>query len=136
MKLSEFKEIIITQFGEKGWKQLKNTYGYEVYIATNNQQNLLVQNNGTDIRYINNPSEELQLIAIENNLKNFQYIDKPSEKIKIEAVNRNPSYIQYIKNPSDEILLKFLEGIEYVGEMVNFLKYIENDLRGEKKDEI
>ena len=58
MKLSEFKENIIKQFGEKGWKQLEKTEEYLVYSSNEKQQNLSVQLSGTQIKYIDNPSEE------------------------------------------------------------------------------
>ena len=109
MKLSEFKENIIKQFGEKGWKQLEKTEEYLVYSSNEKQQNLSVQLSGTQIKYIDNPSEELQL----------------------EAVKRNPLYIQYINNPSEKILLKALEELESIGDVVYLLKYIENDLKEE-----
>lgn len=131
MKLSEFKENIIKQFGEKGWKQLEKTEEYLVYSSNEKQQNLSVKLSGTQIKYIDNPSEELQLEAIKNNVRNLQYIDNPTKKVQLEAVKRNPLYIQYINNPSEKILLKALEELESIGDVVYLLKYIENDLKEE-----
>lgn len=57
------------------------------------------------IRYINDPSEEIQLEAIKSDYRSFRYIENPSEKAKIAAVTKNYKYIRYIKDPSKDVQL-------------------------------
>ena len=108
MKLSEFKEIILRNFGEKGWEEFKNSTEYLTYIATEKKVLEKIKNNNDDIRYINNPTEEMQLEVMKrsNPFYFIQLINKPTEKVLQEAINRADT----------------IEDYKYI------LKHIENDL--------
>lgn len=57
------------------------------------------------IRYMSDPSEDIQLEAIKSDYRSFRYIKNPSEKAKIAAVKKNYKYIRYIKDPSKDVQL-------------------------------
>lgn len=106
MKLSEFKKEIIKEFGERGWNELKETYGYKIYIA---------------------PEEE-QLEAMKENIEAFDYINNPTEEMQIEAIEYRWHTINEICNPSKNVLLKLMKEVEDVIELEDLFKHIENDL--------
>lgn len=109
MKLSEFKEIILRKFGEKGWEEFKNSTEYLTYNATEKKVLEKIKNNNENIRYINNPTEEMQLEVMKrsNPFYYIQLINKPTKKVLQEAINRADTIHDY----------------KYV------LKHIENDLK-------
>lgn len=109
MKLSELKKIILKQFGEKGWEELKRTISYEIY----------------------NSSEEEQLKAIKRSFSNFNYINNPTEEMQLEAIKARHYLIDYMCNPSDKVLRKVIERVENVYDVVSLFKHIENDLNEE-----
>lgn len=57
------------------------------------------------IEKVENPSEELQLIAIRKDALAVQYIKNPTRKVMEEAVIQKPLSIAYIKNPDEELQL-------------------------------
>lgn len=109
MKLSEFKEIILRKFGEKGWEELKNSSEYLTYNATEKKVLEKIKNNNEDIRYINNPTEEMQLEVMKrsNPFYYIQLINIPTKKVLQEVINRADTIHDY----------------KYI------LKHIENDLK-------
>ncbi len=111
MKLSEFKEIILRKFGEKGWEEFKNSTEYLTYNATEKKVLEKIKNNNENIRYINNPTEEMQLEVMKrsNPFYYIQLINIPSKKVLQEAINRADTVHDY----------------KYI------LKHIENDLNEE-----
>ena len=109
MKLSEAKEITLKQFGEIGWKKLKESYNYKVYTA---------------------PEEE-QLEYIKGSPSYIECINKPSEEIQLEAIEEIPYLIKYISNPSDKTIRKAIESLENIGDVTDLLRHIENDLEEE-----
>ena len=58
------------------------------------------------IRYIKNPSEEVQLVAVKqsNGLAILDIVN-PNEKVQLAVINRNWSAIHFFKNPSEEVQL-------------------------------
>ena len=109
MKLSEFKEIILRKFGEKGWEEFKKSTEYLTYNAPEKEVLEKIKNKNDDIRYINNPTEEMQLEVMKrsNPFYYIQLINKPTEKVLQEAINRADT----------------IEDYKYI------LKHIENDLK-------
>lgn len=106
MKFSAFKYHILKQFGERGWKELENMYGYSLYFA----------------------NEEEQLKAVKDNKVNLYYINNPSEKIQLETLKNSSNYIDNnLCNPSEKVLLQFMREAEDIDDMVLLLKYIEKD---------
>lgn len=69
---------------------------------------------------INNPSEEVQLVAVRKHGSTIQYIDNPSEEVQVVAVNQNPWAIEFIDNPSEEVQLAAVKKGSYA------IKLIEN----------
>lgn len=109
MKLSELKETVIAIRGKEEWEYFKETYGYKVYIATEEEQLVLIKQNPFAIKFINNPSEKLQLKSVKH------------EDIDILCSNH------CINNPTDEVL-KYLIKNNYSLEMLRYLlRYIEKD---------
>ena len=92
MKLSEFKKRVKEEFGSEKWEKIENSYAYNVYTATEEEQIEAVQNNGLMLEYINNPSEKVQLKAVKDYGYAIQYIDNPSEKVQLEAVRQKKIY--------------------------------------------
>lgn len=64
-----------------------------------------VQNDtfGDAIKYIENPSEEVQLAAVHKNANAIKYIKNPSEEVQLVAVTQDGWVIQHIENPSDRV---------------------------------
>lgn len=109
MKLSKAKETILKQFGERGWKKLKESYEYQVYTAPEEEQLRLVQTQVGRIENINNPTEDMQL----------------------EAVEENPYLIKYINNPTDKVITKAIESVDNISDVADLLRHLENDLNEE-----
>ena len=65
---------------------------------------IALDQSGWAIRYITNPSEELQLRAVETQYDALQYIANPSERVQMAAVKSNYLALRYIQNPTLEIL--------------------------------
>nr|DAX42196.1 MAG TPA: hypothetical protein [Caudoviricetes sp.] len=82
MKFSTFKYHILKQFGERGWKELENMYGYSLYFANEEEQLKAVKDNTVNLYYINNPSEKVLLQYmreaedIDNMVLLLKYIEK------------------------------------------------------------
>jgi DNA-dependent RNA polymerase auxiliary subunit epsilon len=63
-----------------------------------------VKKYGSAIRYLQNPSEQLQLAAVKQNGFVIKYIQNPSEKVQIAAVQQDGLAIRFIQNPSERVL--------------------------------
>lgn len=61
---------------------------------------LALSSNGNAIKYIKNPTELMKAVAVSNAPHALEYIKEPSEDLQIIAVSKNGSTIQYINNPS------------------------------------
>ena len=72
------------------------------------------------IKYIENPSEQVQLVAVQEDGHSIQYIQNPSEQAQLAAVNQNGNSIQFIQNPSEQVQLAAVQEDGYS------IKYIEN----------
>jgi DNA-dependent RNA polymerase auxiliary subunit epsilon len=64
---------------------------------------VLISYNPNTIEYMANPSPELQMLAVKENYKLIKYVENPSFDLQQEVVSANPFNIQYITNPSDQI---------------------------------
>ncbi len=62
-----------------------------------------VKNNGLLLQYIENPSEELCILALENNSAIFSIIENKTKKICIIGLNKNPFLLRFIENQDDEL---------------------------------
>lgn len=110
MKLSELKGIILRKFGEKGWEEFKESYEYLIYNATEKKVLEKIKYDNNNIRYLNNPTEEMQLEAIKGDLY---------------------YYIQLIANPTKKVLQEVVNNAENIYDYTKILKHIENDLNEE-----
>lgn len=57
------------------------------------------------IKFINNPSKELQIQAVKEIGYSIKYIKNPSIEIQKTAITQNPYCIEYIQDPIEEIQL-------------------------------
>jgi hypothetical protein len=110
MKISKLKEIILRKFGEKGWEEFKESYEYLIYNATEKKVLEKIKCGNNNIRYINNPTEEMQLEAIKGDLY---------------------YYIQLIANPTEKVLQEVVNKAETIYDYTKILKHIKNDLNEE-----
>jgi len=92
--------------------------------ASKSEQFLALQQDSTNIRYIPNPSEEIQLFAVgDNGYGNgydIQYIKNPTERVKMAAVKDNGNAIRFVENPNIEMMKTAVE--DHAGS----IKYIKN----------
>lgn len=110
MKLSELKGIILRKFGETGWEKFKESYEYLTYNATEKKVLEKIKYDNNNIRYLNNPTEEMQL----------------------EAIKGDPYYyIQLIANPAERVLQEVVNKVKNIYDYTLILKYIKNDLNEE-----
>ena len=71
------------------------------------------------IQYIDNPTEEQQLISINNDPSTFQFIKNPTDTVVEEAIIARPSNIQYIPNPT---LKQMIIAVNRRPESIRFIK--------------
>ena len=64
-----------------------------------------VKKNPNYIKFINNPSEELQIQAVKEIGYTIKYISDPSLEIQRKAIIQNPYAIEYFEEPCEEIQL-------------------------------
>ena len=113
MKISELKKIILRKFGEKGWEEFKNSSEYLTYNATEKKVLEKIKNDNNNIRYINNPTEEMQLEVMKRS-------------------NPYPFYyIQLINIPTKKVLQEVINRADTIHDYKYILKHIENDLNEE-----
>lgn len=79
----------------------------------------IVNNNGNNVKYIKNPSKEVQKEAIKNVPLSVQYIEKIDEEIGIISVKSLWNSLGLIKNPTEEIIK---EAIKTKGWAIQFVK--------------
>jgi DNA-dependent RNA polymerase auxiliary subunit epsilon len=82
-------------------------------LARKSIKNLIVNSKGRYIKYIKNPSKEIQLLAVKQNGYNIDYINNPSKGVQLVAVKQNPYNIRFIKNPPEEVQLAAVEDYVY-----------------------
>jgi len=73
----------------------------------------------SSIQYIDNPTEEQQLISINNDPSTFQFIKNPTDTVVEEAIIARPSNIQYIPNPT---LKQMIIAVNRRPESIRFIK--------------
>jgi hypothetical protein len=64
---------------------------------------VLISYNPNTIEYMSNPSPELQMLAVKGNYKLIKYVENPSLDLQKEVVSANPYNIQYITNAAEQI---------------------------------
>jgi TPR repeat protein len=99
----------------------RHTIKYTRYSSkyTGNKKTFIVKVGGyAYIKYINNPSEKVQLWAVNQSASALAYIKNPTEKVQLEAVKKGGSSLSYVKKSSEKVQL------EAVRHSANALKYI------------
>ena len=76
----------------------ENPSNLQYYYAVLPEEKLLaaVIKDAYSIQYIQDPSEELQMVAVNNYGDSIQYITNPSEEVQLAAVKQNGLVITYI----------------------------------------
>jgi len=72
-----------------------------------------IKNWDYNIRWIKNPTEEMQELAISINPYDIFYIHNSGEKIKNKVIDRDSISIQYIHNPSKELQIRAIRNSRY-----------------------
>jgi hypothetical protein len=109
---------------------------------------LAVEQAGWAIKYVSNPSEELQLIAVRKNYDAIKFIKEPYESVQKEAVSINYEALRFIKAPtyeteliaicSNEAAIKFVKKLdknkmlEFLKANILVIKYIGKDISKEE----
>jgi hypothetical protein len=84
-------------------------------FSANNPELLRVKEDGLSIKYIENPTVEIQLEAVKENAEALRYIKHPSEFIQEAALKSDIfTAFSYIDNPSDELILFSLKQSGYI----------------------
>jgi hypothetical protein len=73
------------------WSDKHTINNYD--LSTPENIHKAVEQNGYNIKYIKNPSEDLQIIAVSNFADALKYIVRPTKKAQIVAINNNPFVI-------------------------------------------
>jgi hypothetical protein len=112
---------IIGLFSEDKWMVAIEHDGRAIrYVNTPSEavQLAAVKSNGNAIEYIKNPSEAVQLAAVKSNGRAIRHVNTPSEAVQLAAVKSNGYAIGYIKNPSEAVQLAAVKddgnAIEYI----------------------
>ena len=72
-----------------------------------NEENIIgheleaVRENGYNIRFITNPSEELQLEAVKQHYKLIKFIENPSKEVQLAAIDSHHNMYEKIKEEND-----------------------------------
>lgn len=99
-------------------KDILDKYGIRDPYATEDDQIEYIKENGPNvIRYINVPSERVQLEIVTVNPSNIQLINNPTKVVQLCAVRKNPYVIMNIYNQYEEV--QFIA----VKENADLLKY-------------
>src|SRR5271157_1432808 len=118
--LLQFESV---QFMDVHDVELKPKVAMEIFEVWPESEKLLekaVKRHGRAIKYIKNPSEQVQLEAVKQNGWAIKHIKNPSEQVQLEAVKQYGNAIEYIKNPSEQVQLEAVKENGYA------IYYIEN----------
>jgi hypothetical protein len=77
-----------------------------------------VYNVGDLIQFIDNPSEEVQLVVVKKNPHLTRFIENPTEEVQLSAVEENGYSIHYIENPSEKVQLA---AVKKFGNSIHFI---------------
>lgn len=86
----------------------------------------IIRNNGTNIKYINNPNKNMQEEAIKKTPLAIKYIKNLDEEVAIMCVKSSWNTLEYIDNPSDRVIS---EAIKAKGWAIQFVKNPSDNLK-------
>jgi hypothetical protein len=91
---------------ESGIKKMENEI--ELNNSNNNFRNEfynhMIDVDSTNIKFIENPSEQLQVKAIKDDPKNIRFIDNPCVRAQLIAVTRDHTTLIYIDNAHQDTI--------------------------------
>ena len=77
------------------------------------------------------------MIAIEEHYSNILFIKNPTEKVQLTAIDYNPRAIRSISNPCDAAIIKALNDdfylIQYINNLNDHIKLIIKNIADDKK---
>lgn len=73
----------------------------------------IVNSWASNIQFIKNPSETVQLAAINKWSYSIQHIKNPSEAAQIKAIRYTPYAIGLIKKPSEKVQIEAVKSLNY-----------------------
>lgn len=123
--------IVITIFGFVGCakkalthEEYKKVLQQEFKTMSQQEQIEAIKKDGSKIMAVENPNEDLQLLAVRKNgvianYSNISYIRNPTENVKLEVIRQSFNGIQYIKNPNETLQL---EAVKQNGEAIQYIK--------------
>ena len=95
---------------------------------TPSELNEFIANNPYSIKYVKNPSVELQCLVVEKLTSAIRNIKNPSPEAQLAAVSRTGATIKFIKNPTpaaiETALLKSNSNIQYVKRIPEDIKRV------------
>ena len=109
-------------FSEDKWMTAVKHEGLAIRYVQNPSdalQMIAVKQNGKAIRFIKNPSEEAQIAAVKQDGWAIQYINNPSEAMQMTAVKQDGRTIEYIKNPSEAVKMA---AVKQDGRAIQYIK--------------
>ena len=93
-----------------------------------------METKGWAIQYVENPSEDMQILAVSKDYDSIKYIENPSENVQEIAVKNYWGAIKFIKNPT--LNVKRLAVISH-DEAINYINnYSYDDIKFFIKDNI
>ena len=85
-----------------------------------------IDENYENIKYIENPSEELQMAAVRTDGSNIRFIQNPTEKVKLYILSISCVDIKWIRDQSEKIQLAALEN---AAKTPSYIKYLIWDMK-------
>ena len=83
-----------------------------------------VRTKGWAIQFVDNPSEDLQMIAVSRDYDAIKYIKDPSENVQLEAIKTYYAAIKFINKPTVKAKI---EAVKINGEAINYINNYDFD---------
>jgi hypothetical protein len=106
-ELKQIENDILTQKQIAEFKKIKFTFGWVSLLKnlklTEECKLWVVNQGGSYIQFIKNPTEEMNLEAINQGGRFIRHIPNPSEAVQLAAVNQDGKAFEFIKNPTEAV---------------------------------
>ena len=95
------KDDVLVRFVQAKFKDSleKNNMSVDDFIDMANK----IKKDVSNLKDINNPPEEVQLMAVMDDASAIKYIDNPSERVQFETIRHDYNYLNFIDNPTEHI---------------------------------
>ena len=94
-------------YDKKLQKLVVNLEGFNIQYIENPDKKLQMdavqQYGGDPIQFIENPDKDVQMVVVQQNGRTIRFIENPDKDIQMAAVKQNILTIQYIKNPDKDV---------------------------------